>query len=140
MKFVAKSAGLAELLSLTHEHKRVSSKLSRRELLAALGALTAGPFFTACGGGSSANNPPPAQLPEQPVPAGPLTVTTVSVASTQMGAVPGLFAGLSYEKSKLSQPLFTGSNSDLIGLFNLLGRGVLRIGGNSVDETNWNGS
>jgi hypothetical protein len=47
------------------------------------------------------------------------------------------FVGLSYEKSKLSQPLFTGSNANLIGLFKRLGNGVLRIGGNSVDETNW---
>jgi hypothetical protein len=45
--------------------------------------------------------------------------------------------GLSYEKSKLSQPLFSGSNANLIGLFERLGNGVLRIGGNSVDETNW---
>ena len=44
---------------------------------------------------------------------------------------------MSYEKSKLSQPLLTASNSNLVGLFRRLGSGVLRIGGNSVDETNW---
>jgi hypothetical protein len=51
--------------------------------------------------------------------------------------MPERFVGLSYEKSKLSQPLFSGSNSSLIGLFNRLGNGVLRIGGNSVDKTTW---
>jgi hypothetical protein len=51
--------------------------------------------------------------------------------------MPQRFVGLSYEKSKLSQPLFSGSNANLIGLFKRLGNGVLRIGGNSVDETNW---
>jgi len=56
--------------------------------------------------------------------------------------MPQRFVGLSYEKSKLSQPLFTGSDANLIALFKRLGNGVLRIGGNSVDETNWtpNGS
>jgi hypothetical protein len=54
--------------------------------------------------------------------------------------MPARFVGLSYEKSKLSQPLFSGSNSDLIGLFNRLGASLLRIGGNSVDETTWNAS
>jgi hypothetical protein len=45
---------------------------------------------------------------------------------------------LSYEKSKLSQSLFSGSNANLISLFQRLGSSLLRIGGNSVDETNWN--
>jgi hypothetical protein len=125
-------------VSLNDVHEPMSSTVSRRELLAALGTLAAGSYFVGCGGGSSANNPPPVPLPAQPVPAGPLTATTVSVSATQAGTIPGSFAGLSYEKSKLSQPLFTGSNSDLIGLFKRLGNGVLRIGGNSVDETAWN--
>jgi hypothetical protein len=52
--------------------------------------------------------------------------------------MPAQFVGLSYEKSKLSQPLFSPSNANLIGLCQRLGQGSLRIGGNSVDETNWN--
>jgi hypothetical protein len=52
--------------------------------------------------------------------------------------MPAQFVGLSYEKSKLSQPLFSPSNANLIGLCKRLGQGTLRIGGNSVDETNWN--
>jgi hypothetical protein len=66
-----------------------------------------------------------------------MTTTTITVSNTQAGSMPSRFVGLSYEKSKLSQPLFSGSNANLIGLFERLGNGVLRIGGNSVDETNW---
>jgi hypothetical protein len=66
-----------------------------------------------------------------------MTATTVSISSTQAGNMPQRFVGLSYEKSKLSQPLFSAANTQLVGLFKRLGNGVLRIGGNSVDETNW---
>jgi hypothetical protein len=55
-----------------------------------------------------------------------------------MGAIGAAFAGLSYEKSAIHEPLFTGTNAPLIGLFNLLGPCVLRIGGNTVDQTVWN--
>jgi hypothetical protein len=54
-----------------------------------------------------------------------------------MGKMGEDFVGLAYEKESLSLPRFTGSNSDLIGLFGRLGKSVLRIGGNSVDETVW---
>ena len=112
--------------------------ISRRELLVTLGTLAAGSFFCGCSGsGSSSSTPQPTPFPMQPVPAGPMTATTVSISSTQTGNMPQRFVGLSYEKSKLSQPLFSGSNANLIGLFKRLGNGVLRIGGNSVDETNW---
>jgi hypothetical protein len=140
MKPIAKSKTPALIIAPTDECKPGNFKPSRREFLATLGTLGAASFFNACGGSPSADNPPPVQLPSQPIPAAPLTAATVSVTSTQTATIPASFAGLSYEKSKLSQPLFTGSNTDLIGLFKLLGNGVLRIGGNSVDETNWNGS
>lgn len=48
------------------------------------------------------------------------------------------FAGLSYEKNKMSTPLFGPTDTTLIALFNRLGPGLLRIGGNSVDHTLWN--
>ena len=73
----------------------------------------------------------------QPVPPGTLTSAPMTVTSTSAGSIPDLFTGLSYEKSSLYEPLFTGTNSDLIGLFKLIAPGVLRIGGNSVDETIW---
>jgi len=117
-----------------HEHANFAPRRqpSRREILATLGTFAAGSVFYGCSGSSGSP-----QLPAQPVPPGPLTPATVSVTSTQAGNMPERFVGLSYEKSKLSQPLFSGSNSNLIGLFDRLGNGVLRIGGNSVDETNW---
>jgi hypothetical protein len=59
------------------------------------------------------------------------------VSAANAGAIGAAFAGLSYEKSTLYEPLFTGSNSNLIGLFNQLGSSVLRIGGNSVDRNVW---
>ena len=109
-----------------------SCEVSRREFFATLGALGAGSFLLGCSGSSS-----PSPLPSQPVPSGPITASTVSISSTQSGTMPPRFVGLSYEKSKLSQPLFSGSNANLIGLFKRLGPSLLRIGGNSVDETNW---
>jgi hypothetical protein len=112
-------------------------QLSRRELLGALGTLAAGSFLGGCSSGSGRSTPGPTPLPTQPVPAGPMTATTVTVSGTQAGNMPSRFVGLSYEKSKLSQPLFSASNTNLIGLFKRLGNGVLRIGGNSVDETTW---
>lgn len=62
---------------------------------------------------------------------------TVSVSSTSAGSIGAAFAGLSYEKSSLYGPLFTATNTDLIGLFKRLGPSVLRIGGNSVDRNVW---
>ncbi len=59
------------------------------------------------------------------------------VRSTQAGAVvPGL-AGLSYEKAQVSTGLFSAADSTLIGCFKLLGSSLLRVGGNSVDQTTW---
>ncbi|BAM88102.1 putative lipoprotein [Bradyrhizobium oligotrophicum S58] len=49
------------------------------------------------------------------------------------------FVGLSYEKDKLRQPMFTPGNDDLLGLYRLLGPGVLRIGANAVDRCAWLG-
>ena len=114
------------------------SELSRRQALAALGSLTAGACFVACSGSNSspANSPLPA-INAQPVPSGPLTAATVDISSTESGAIPAGFVGLSYEKFKLSQPLFSAGNVNLLGLFKRLGPGLLRIGGNSVDQTSW---
>jgi hypothetical protein len=45
--------------------------------------------------------------------------------------------GLSYEKSHLEEGYFRGDNAALVAMVDLLGPSVLRIGGNSVDETVW---
>jgi hypothetical protein len=70
--------------------------------------------------------------------AGPLVPASivVSPATTVATIGPG-FAGLSYEKAHLPEGFFTGSNAPLIAMFDLLGPSVLRIGGNTVDQTTW---
>jgi len=112
--------------------------VSRRQFVTTAGTIAAGSLLFGCSGSGGSWGGPPVTLPTQPVPSGPLTPTTVTIASTQVGTIPKRFVGLSYEKSKLSQPLFSGGNTDLIGLLQRLGTGLLRIGGNSVDETIWN--
>jgi hypothetical protein len=47
------------------------------------------------------------------------------------------FAGFSFEKTHLTNGTFTGKNAAMIGLFNLLGPTVIRIGGNDVDKCMW---
>jgi hypothetical protein len=66
-----------------------------------------------------------------------MTAASLTVTATANGSVGPAFAGLSYEKSSLYEPLFTAANADLIGLFRRLGASVLRIGGNSVDRNVW---
>jgi hypothetical protein len=64
---------------------------------------------------------------------------TVSRASTGVTLAPG-FAGFSYEKSKLTGALFDARHTGLVALFQRLGPGLLRVGGNTVDKTPWNGT
>jgi hypothetical protein len=118
-------------------------QLSRRRMLQGAAAFSASALFSGCSA-SLANSfatttatLPQAATDPQAVPAGPFVQTSLTVAANAIGAIGPGFAGLSYEKSSLSEPLFTASNSDLIGLFKLLGPGVLRIGGNSVDQNVW---
>lgn len=73
----------------------------------------------------------------QPLPNGPITSATLAVSSQGSATIGPAFVGLSFEKSKLTSPLFAASNSNLIGLFKCLGSGVLRIGGDSVDQSVW---
>src|SRR5271170_1420980 len=116
------------------------TNLTRRRLLQSTAAIAASSFFSGCGSSAPATAPvapaPPATNP-QPTPSGPLVQASVMVSAANAGAIGAAFAGLSYEKSTLYEPLFTGSNSNLIGLFDRLGSSVLRIGGNSVDRNVW---
>ena len=117
-------------------HRAARLGFSRREFLTTAGTLVTGSLLGGCGSsGSSGASAIP--LPAQPVPPGPVTTATVSITGTQAGSIPARFVGLSYEKSKLSQPLFSASNADLIGLCQRIAPALLRIGGNSVDETIW---
>jgi uncharacterized protein (TIGR03437 family) len=90
---------------------------SRRDLLYRLGALGAGTLLR---GGVL-----------------PATPATITVTTAVTGAIGPGFAGLSYEKSQMAKPFFSPQNADAIGLFKLIGPSLLRIGGNSVDETTW---
>jgi hypothetical protein len=101
-------------------------------------ALVASSLLSGCRSSDGTNVPQPnPQTNPQPTPSGPLTQASLIVTAAAAGSIGPAFAGLSYEKSKLYGPLFTASNSDLIGMFNRLGPSVLRIGGNSVDRNIW---
>ena len=121
-----------------------SSALTRRQIIQGTVALAATSFWAGCSGSGSSTDPssptsssPPAPTNPQPVPAGSVTQASLTVTTGAAGSIGPAFAGLSYEKNKLSSPLFTASNSDLIGLFKRIGPSVLRIGGNTVDQNVW---
>ena len=61
----------------------------------------------------------------------------LNVANAPGHAVGPSFLGLSYEKNTIYTQLFRPDNTDLIALFQRLGPGILRVGGNSVDLTLW---
>ncbi|MEJ8676307.1 hypothetical protein [Chromobacterium amazonense] len=85
--------------------------------------------LAACGGGggSSGTAPPPSQL-----------AATIRFSQTTSGALlDSNYAGLSYEKTRIN--LFNPGNTNLINLFQLLGNNILRLGGNTTDETSLNG-
>lgn len=114
--------------------------LTRREAVQGIAACAAAVLATSCGGSSTSSSPDaPAGGNPQPTPAGPMTGASLTVSSTTAGTISPAFAGLSYEKSKIAQSLylFTGSNSNLIGMFKRIGPSVMRIGGNSVDRNVW---
>lgn len=113
---------------------------TRRQLLQGIAALSGSTLLSGCNAVvSSGATPasPQVTTDPQPVPPGTLTRASLTVSDTSVGTIGAGFAGLSYEKSALSQPLFSGSNDQLVGLFKRLGPSVLRIGGNSVDEYVW---
>jgi len=112
--------------------------ITRRTLLRGAAALAASTVLPGCGskGGSTTSTTPPATN-SQPIPAGSIVPLPLTVTATSAGSISPAFAGLSYEKSSLTERLFTSSNTNLIGLFQRLGPSVLRVGGNSVDKNVW---
>ncbi|HEY2513466.1 MAG TPA: hypothetical protein VGI39_21505 [Polyangiaceae bacterium] len=76
--------------------------------------------------------------PGDPIDAGPTSPGTITVTpGTTAGQIPAGFIGLSYEKTQLTTGLFSASDAPLIALFQLVGGGVLRMGGNQVDRSEW---
>jgi hypothetical protein len=67
----------------------------------------------------------------------PTVTTDVTIGATKGRTIDSTFLGFSYEKSALSESLFSADNTALINLFKLLGPGILRIGANRVNETTW---
>ncbi|AIP04042.1 lipoprotein [Burkholderia pseudomallei] len=117
-------------------HESPPSSKSRRLVLKLGGGTVLGTLLAACGGGGGADAA--AAAPQQPPPAGPSS--SANVAMTLPADAPRIardFAGLSIEKAALSYPLLSGENGNMVGLFNRLGAGVLRIGGNSSDASGW---
>ena len=116
------------------------SAVTRRQAIKGSAAFAASSFLLGCGSSSSTSStgstPPPATNP-QPVPAGTVAQANISVSTAAAGSIGPSFAGLSYEKSSLTNGTFSGSNTNLIALFQRLGTSVLRVGGNSVDRTVW---
>jgi hypothetical protein len=113
-----------------------TSALTRRQVLQGAVALVAPSLWSGCGSSGTKTIVPPSVNP-QPVPTGPLTQASLTVTAATAGSIGPAFAGLSYEKSNLYKPVFNGSNSNLIGMFNRLGTSILRVGGNSVDRNVW---
>jgi hypothetical protein len=116
--------------------------VSRRTVLGGLGVTLALPLLARlvatatvkAEAGASAWGPPVGPQPAPPI------ITTIATGSilTTAGTLPNYFLGLSYDKVEFSgEPLFTPTNTSLAGLFNLLGNGVLAIGGNTMDQTIW---
>jgi len=69
---------------------------------------------------------------------GPVVSASVSVDPAKpLGTIGPGFVGLSYEKSHLEDNYFRGDNAALVAMFQLLGPSILRVGGNSVDESVW---
>ena len=65
---------------------------------------------------------------------------TVSFSPTNLGRVLNpAFCGLSYEKSQLLGSLFVSSDTAMIKMFGQIAPAVLRVGGNSVNRSNWGG-
>jgi hypothetical protein len=125
------------------------SQMSRRQMLRGFSALAASTLLSGCGADlyrtattASGDQPTPsrpstkATLPAtQPVPTGAVTAAAMTVAATVAGSIALGFVGLAFEKQSLSTPLFSSGN--LINMCKLLGPGVVRLGGASVDETVW---
>ena len=128
-----------KVLTEMHVDSRRENSVKRRTLLYGLGALAGNSLLAGCGFRLTGNNTvPTSNLPIQPAPIGTLTPGNVEVSGSAGASIGAAFTGLSYEKGAFSsQPLFTGSNTNMIGMFKGLGTSVLRIGGGSVDRTVW---
>jgi hypothetical protein len=127
----------------------IRRSLSRRQLLHGFAAVAASSVLSGCGASlvrsvtsstgaqptpSQPSAPPPAP---QPLPIGAITAASMTIGSATAGSFAPGFLGVAYEKQSLLTTLFAAANTNLLGLFQRLGPGVLRIGGASVDQSVW---
>jgi hypothetical protein len=79
-----------------------------------------------------------------PVAGGPMgtgTSATVTVnPNTTVGTVDPTFVGFSYEKTHITNDSLNSTNTNLVGLYKLLGSPVMRLGANDVDNCHWAGT
>ena len=127
----------------TQDPHRLLPSIERRKFLY-LTACAAASTLAACGGGGGGGTATATQTQAAPQASTPSGVAaTLTIQQQQVAHTVTLdpsFASLSYEKSHIntSSGIYFGPNStNLIGLFNALGGGVLRIGANSVDRITW---
>jgi hypothetical protein len=109
--------------------------LSRRQLLEGAASLAAVSLIPGCGYHA---NGPTGPFATNPLPGA--VQGSVAVMESTIGSIPSRFMGLSYEKLAMSYSYFHAANHNLIALFRRLGKGVLRIGGGSVDHILWTAS
>lgn len=113
---------------------------TRRSALQGLLGLGATSLLSGCGSAVVSSPSPPGQSGgsnPQPAPSGAVVSASLTVGSATSGSIGPSFAGFSYEKSALTEPLFAAANTNLTGLFKRLGPSILRVGGNSVDRNVW---
>jgi hypothetical protein len=111
-------------------------KLNRRHLLRGAASLAAFSMMPGCSYKANSHDAT-SSGGSTPVSPAPFVHGSLTVDSSPIGAIPPRFIGLSYEKLAMTYGYFHPSNHNLIAMFRLLGAGVLRIGGGSVDQILW---
>jgi hypothetical protein len=111
-------------------------KLNRRHLLRGVASLAAFSMMPGCSYKANSRDATSSGS-STPVSPAPFVHGSLTVDSSPIGAIPPRFIGLSYEKLAMTYGYFHPSNHNLIAMFRLLGAGVLRIGGGSVDQLLW---
>jgi hypothetical protein len=92
---------------------------------------TAGATGAGAGGTTSVGGAPPTF-------SGPTVNGTVTVTrGSTLGHLSPAFAGLSFEKTHMTDNFFTADNAPLIAMCKLLGPSSLRIGANDVNISSW---
>ncbi|HEY0798760.1 MAG TPA: hypothetical protein VGD50_06390, partial [Candidatus Baltobacteraceae bacterium] len=123
---------------------RLLMSIKRGHFVRLAAAASAGGLAACGGGGSAPAAPAPSATPiptPSPSPATvPATFTITQSPVTGSATLDASFASLSYEKYRINTApaiYFGPGNTNLIGLLNALGGGMLRIGANNVDRITW---